>query len=142
MIAMSPNGDVCVTEPCHETSPNGDVLKGTIKRPLKDQERECARALEDPPEETPPVNPEDEKITCGEFGNVTLTQTEMGKLLAKWPRDIVQREIEDLSCYMKSKRKKYADHYATLLNWLRRDYPDGRPKVSGSRIIDEEWIND
>lgn len=140
---LSPNCDVGVTKPCCLTSPNGDAIIGTVRRPVRDQlERGDAPAREEPPEEGTPNDPEDKPIVCGEFKNVSLTQREMGKLLAKWPGDIVQREIEDLSCYMKSKRKKYADHYATLLNWLRRDYPDGPPKVSGSRVIDEEWIND
>ena len=138
---MSPNGDIGDTESCRLTSPNGDTIIGTVRRPVRDQlEREGAP--ESPPEETPPTKPEDEKIACGEFGNVALSQAEMQKLLQRWPGNIIQKEIDDLSCYMKSKRKKYADHYATLLNWLRRDYPEDLPNTNGSRIIDEEWINE
>ena len=141
---MAPNGDNGVPEPCRQSSPNRDVLIGTIKRPLEDQlESESAPTPEKPEEEVTLTVPEDAVVViCGEFANVSIAKPQLDKLLEQWPENIVLQEIDALSCYMASKGKKYKNHYATLLNWLRRDYPDGPPKASGSRIIDEEWIND
>lgn len=60
-----------------------------------------------------------EKDSYGEFGNVKLTKEELQKLQEKF-RDWKER-IEALSAYMKSNGKTYKDHYATILNWSRRE---------------------
>jgi hypothetical protein len=63
----------------------------------------------------------------GEFGNVFLTDEEYQNLsiTLKTKRDSY---IEKLSAYMKSKGKKYSSHYATILNWWRKDNPDKENK--------------
>lgn len=58
------------------------------------------------------------KKEYGEFQNVLLTDEELSKLRQRFPAE-VDSLIEQLSCYIKSKGKKYNSHYATLLNWQR-----------------------
>ena len=53
----------------------------------------------------------------GEFKNVKLTEEEYKKLEEKK----LLPYIEKLSAYMKSKGKRYKSHYATILNWSRKD---------------------
>lgn len=72
------------------------------------------------------------KNIYGEFKNVKLTDKEFEKLKTKFPLDYQER-IETLSAYIASKGKKYKSHYATILNWARRDEDDtqrakGNPK--------------
>lgn len=57
------------------------------------------------------------KREYGEFKNVLLTDDEYKKLEEK----NALSQIENLSSYMASIGKKYKDHYATILNWERRD---------------------
>ena len=57
------------------------------------------------------------KREYGEFKNVLLTDDDYKKL-----EEInALSQIENLSSYMASTGKKYKDHYATILNWERRD---------------------
>lgn len=53
----------------------------------------------------------------GEFQNVKLTKDEYHKL----EQANLLPYIEKLSSYMASKNKKYKSHYATILNWSRKD---------------------
>ena len=53
----------------------------------------------------------------GEFQNVKLTKEEYHKL----EQANLLPYIEKLSSYMASKNKKYKSHYATILNWSRKD---------------------
>ena len=57
------------------------------------------------------------KREYGEFKNVLLTDDEYKKIEEK----NALSQIENLSSYMASIGKKYKDHYATILNWDRRD---------------------
>lgn len=61
-----------------------------------------------------------DKVPCGEFKNVLLSQDEMRKLVERYGRTATIQIVEELSSYMKSKGKVYRDHYATLLNWAKR----------------------
>lgn len=79
--------------------------------------------------------------TLGEFENVKLTDAQLDKLTARWSWPQVQREIDDLSTYQKSVGKKYADHYATLLKWLKKDYPNGAQPVQTTTLIEEAWLD-
>lgn len=71
----------------------------------------------------PTDKPQKQKKTAkhkyGEYNNVLLTDTELDKLKDKFP-DWEDR-IERLSIYIESKGAKYKSHYATILNWARRD---------------------
>ena len=64
-----------------------------------------------------------EKNIYGEFKNVRLKEEEFEKLKAKFPTDYKDR-IEALSVYMRSRGKTYKDHYATILNWARKEQKD------------------
>jgi predicted phage replisome organizer len=71
-------------------------------------------------------NKEIYKEKYGEFKNVILTDEEYEKLKTKFP-DYLQR-IENLSEYISSKGKRYSNHYATILNWARRDEKEEKQK--------------
>lgn len=66
------------------------------------------------------AEPAPEKKRHGLLENVLLTDVELAKLQERFPSDWSDR-IDDLSTYMASKKKSYADHYATILSWARRD---------------------
>lgn len=110
--------------------PNGQMIKEAIKDQLEDQ-LEGAPAKK---QRRKRVEPERQRY--GEFGNVKLSEAELDKLCARWEPGQVEREIEALSAYMRSKGKRYADHYATLLNWLKRDCPQGR-----QALAEEGWTD-
>lgn len=60
------------------------------------------------------------KNKYGEFNNVSLTDDELEKLKEKFPYDW-EKKIENLSSYLAQFNKKYKSHYATILNWSRKD---------------------
>ena len=60
-----------------------------------------------------------EKRAHGFFSNVLLTDDEMQKLAVEIPN--YEDYIERLSHYIESSGKKYKSHYATILNWHRKD---------------------
>ena len=60
-----------------------------------------------------------EKEKYGEFQNVLLTDEEYHKL----EKSNLLPYIEKLSSYIASKGKKYKSHYATILNWSRKEKP-------------------
>lgn len=121
----SPNGEASVTE-------RGNVYKEHLEDQLED---ERARARETAKKPDKPV-----RSAYGEFGNVRLSEEELDKLTARWTPSQVGTTIENLSNYMRSKGKRYADHYATLLNWLKRDYPPS-DAPAGGKLIEEDWVN-
>jgi hypothetical protein len=61
------------------------------------------------------------KNKYGEFLNVHLTLVEYNKLIEKFGEKDTLYKIEKLSSYIASKGKKYNSHYATILNWTRKD---------------------
>lgn len=75
------------------------------------------------------------KREYGEFKNVLLTDEEYKKLEEK----NALSQIENLSSYMASIGKKYKDHYATILNWERRDKNKQENK---NKIEIERWLNE
>ena len=68
----------------------------------------------------------DNKDIYGEFKNVKLTQDELEKLKSKFPD--YQDRIEKLSNYVASTGKRYSSHYATILNWSRKEEPEREVK--------------
>lgn len=70
----------------------------------------------------------------GEFKNVKLSDEEYKKLKDKNLLDY----IEKLSSYMKSKGKRYKSHYATILNWSRKEQKEKtEPNWFNSNIQNE-----
>lgn len=60
------------------------------------------------------------KKTYGTFDNVLLSDVEIGKLRDRFS-DSCDDRINALSEYMRSKGRRYKDHYATILAWDRKD---------------------
>jgi len=71
------------------------------------------------------------KRKYGEFQNVLLADEEYQKLLARFGSQTADK-IEGLSSAIESKGYKYRSHYATILNWSRRDEL-AKPKPTGSK---------
>jgi hypothetical protein len=65
-------------------------------------------------------NIKERKSAYGVLGNVFLTDEELAKLKSAFKSDW-QRRIDTLSEYIASKGDKYKSHYATILNWYRRE---------------------
>ena len=65
------------------------------------------------------------KNIYGTAKNVLLTDEEFSKIKSKGYEDL----IEELSLYMASKNKKYADHYMTVLAWGRKREKESSPVV-------------
>lgn len=65
------------------------------------------------------------KNIYGTAKNVFLTDEEFSKIKSKGYEDL----IEELSLYMASKNKKYADHYMTVLAWGRKREKESSPVV-------------
>jgi hypothetical protein len=74
--------------------------------------------------------------SVGEFQNVFLTEEEMDKLNQTLGIEQTKKAIESLSGYMASKGKKYKSHYATILNWERKNQGAKVQKHSGL----QEWL--
>jgi len=68
------------------------------------------------------------------FQNVKLSLEEIEKLKKNSNRE---KEIEKLSMYIASTGKKYASHYATILNWRNKDNPQTQ-KTSSANDINEK----
>lgn len=89
-------------------------------------------------------SPAPKKSQYGIFKNVLLTDDEYHKLRERYT-DFADR-IERLSGYIESTGKKYKSHYATILNWARRDEEQGkgrdRPKRSYHRPDDDIYSDD
>ncbi len=67
------------------------------------------------------------KKPYGEFQNVLLTDTEYQRLQDQFNSE-TNSLIERLSSYMASKGKRYKNHYATILNWKRKDGNNGKAR--------------
>lgn len=87
------------------------------------------------PETNTEINTET-KSPYGEFQNVMLTVREYESLLEKCGRQAGEL-IERLSSYMESRGRRYKSHYATLLNWSRRDKEKG--EQSNSRRLPAQY---
>jgi len=80
---------------------------------------------------------ENTKRKYGEFKNVLLTDEEYQKLKDKLG-GAAGRFIENLSGYLEShKRKHYDSHYATILNWSRKEEKGG--KARNPRALPESY---
>ena len=82
----------------------------------------------------------EKKNIYGEFGNVALTEEEYAKLQTAYPD--YQERIERLSAYIASTGKRYKSHYATILNWARKDGGNrtAKPKETSFMDIDVEGL--
>ena len=79
------------------------------------------------------IDKKQKKKKFGEFSNVLLTEQEFEKLKEKFPHDYLQR-IERVSGYVASTGKSYKSHYATIINWAKKDSP-----VQTKKQADTSW---
>ena len=70
---------------------------------------------------------------AGEFENVKLTKEELDKLQVSYS-DCYEEYIEKLSSYLAQTGKRYKSHYATLLNWIRRDGKEKRETKQNNAV--------
>ena len=77
---------------------------------------------------------EDSTLTLGEFKNVKLSKEEYEKIVSAE----LTSYIENLSSYLAQTGKRYKSHYATILNWSRKDNKPILKKSSGrvERVTD------
>lgn len=112
-----------------EAVPNDNIRKlydtWTIRGQEEDKEKE-----EDKEEES---NKKPKKSKYGEFKNVLLTDDEYKKLTERFSTDYKER-IERLSGYVASTGKSYKSHYATIINWSKKDSP-----VQTKKQADTSW---
>ena len=73
-----------------------------------------------------------DKHTHGEFSNVLLTDDEYQKLTDKGLLPYIER----LSSYIASTGKRYKSHYATILNWSRKDEKSEKGKLKSKPTYD------
>ena len=74
------------------------------------------------------TNKKEVKDTYSEFKNVKLLKSEYDKLVSKLGEKTTKDLIERLGGYIAQKGTRYKSHYATILNWHRRD-KDKAPQV-------------
>lgn len=80
-------------------------------------------------------SPKATKHKHGEYNNVLLTDEELDKLQAEFPRDWEQR-INNLSGYIASTGKAYKSHYATIRSWARKDKEEAQNRPRNVYYID------
>ena len=90
----------------------------------EEKKKEAGKSRKREPTEVP-----ESLLYMGEFQNVGVTQVELGKLQATL-NGHTGEYIERLSGYLcqigPKKAGTYRSHYATILNWWRRDLKDGK----------------
>lgn len=74
----------------------------------------------------------------GEFENVLLAEEQLEKLQERFGVEKTKEYIERLSGYMASTGKHYKNHYATILNWSKRETISRpqKPQASGNPFFD------
>ena len=86
----------------------------------KEKESNNIGGVGDVPTEPPPKQ-KPEKQSFGEFGRVKLTVEEYNKLAQRLGKGQLAEYIVRLDGYLESSGKRYKSHYATILNWWRKD---------------------
>ncbi len=75
-------------------------------------------------------NKKKDKIIYGQFSNVLLTTDEAEALIKKFGIAGMDTKVQNLSGYIASKGiTRYKSHYATILNWARRDSDTEVPEI-------------
>ena len=108
------------------------------------QETEYRRRNSTQKEETegegnvPPIPP---KRPYSEFQNVMLFDEEYKKLTERYGEVVRDDYIQRLGAYLATKKKHYESHYATILNWYRRDHPNKEPESHLPDMQDIDYEN-
>ena len=77
------------------------------------------------------------KESYGEFKNVMLSEEEMTKLNNRYGNKVIADYIERVSLYIENSGKRYKSHYATLLNWLKKDGNREIPQMDDDDGLDD-----
>lgn len=136
MILISKNGSVEIVnwEKRQETAMTVAERQAKYRENKKSNEKVTGRVTKVTLEENriEESRVEDNRIDIythiGEFENVKLSSEELQKLKEKLGEHNTEILIEELSGYIASTKKKYSNHYATLLNWARRKYQEKQNK--------------
>jgi hypothetical protein len=145
------NGNIMIHKPEIKREYNGNkrlidskwlANKPKINRKYNGNKTEIKRYATIDPETKP--NPEpiiftsQEGNILGEFKNVHLSEDELQKLNSSLGKEKAEDLIERLSSYMVSSGKGYNSHYATLLNWSRKDQKESK---KGGRKDEPDFRN-
>lgn len=105
--------------------------KNASKKQANDKQKQSKNKADSKQKQSPipytlyPIPNKPIKDIYGEAQNVLLTKEEYQKIKDKGLTEL----IEELSLYMASKKKSYADHYMTILAWGRRREKEHKDKV-------------
>ncbi len=100
--------------------PIGNQSAHSIGKVRKGKERRGESPAE-PSQPLAPKKKKPEKIACGEFKNVLLTQEEKTALVDRYGMATAKQLVTSADLYLGSTGKKYASHYLAILNWARKD---------------------
>ena len=107
----------------HSSAWNDFVLSdGTEMMPSMEQKRSTNQRNKNDLKDSHLIKTTDAYLTFGEYRNVFLTEKEYKQLNADFSG--LDSLIEQLSAYIQSTGKKYADHAATLRIWAKRQRPE------------------
>jgi len=87
------------------------------------------------------VNKKDiEKKSYGEFEKVKLADEEYQKLVSNIGETKTKQYIDRVDGYLEgNKNKKYSNHYATIQNWYRKDFPEFSFTKNNTNKFDEAF---
>ena len=78
-------------------------------------------------------------LSFGEFGNIKMTNMQYAKLCERFSiADSVLAEADQYFEAQPSKKKKYKNHYAMLLNWCKRRETESKPKQGYKTAADRD----
>jgi hypothetical protein len=85
------------------------------------------------------TEPSVQKLTLSEFKNVKLSEDELKKLYERFGQAATDEAIEEFGGWMKANGKAKKDHYATLINWIKRNQ-EKKPSQASKISVIEEWV--
>ncbi len=142
MIEQNKDQSQTIISVCNYSKYNIDEL---AKEPVRDQAKTSKRPVRDQGE-TETVRKKKEsckkdvkKSKYGELKNVLLSLDEFQKLEKKFGKEDSVNRIENLSLYIGSNGDKYKSHYATILNWFRKEAPKTPVATQKSNPLTGTW---
>jgi hypothetical protein len=97
-----------------------------------DIESEVDSAL---PLKTSPSPFSKQREACGTHKNILLSKDEYTSLCNRFGKDNTRAYINKVSTYMQTKGKTYADHYATVQQWLEDDIAKGQIRLPSAEPV-------
>jgi uncharacterized protein YdaU (DUF1376 family) len=76
-----------------------------------------------------------QREACGTHKNILLSKEEYTALCNRFGKDNTRAYINKVSTYMQSKGKTYADHYATVQQWLEDDIAKGQIRLPSAEPV-------